>query len=534
MIRDQLVDAVEDALAELGVDPAPADFVVERPARREHGDWSTNAALVSAKSAGRNPRELGQALADYLSVNRPPHVEALDIAGPGFVNFTLAPTWLHDVLVTVVEEGEQDYARLDIGSGQSVNIEFVSANPTGPIHAGGGRWGAYGDSLARILARCGYAVHKEFYINDRGVQTQLFGQSLVARQDGEEPPENGYAGQYIEEWAAEMPGDADPAEWGKHRSLEDAREVLGSMNVEFDSWSSETAVVMSGAMDAAIGELRAAGHVYEAEGATWLRTTDFGDDQDRVLIKSDGEIAYFAPDIAYHLDKFRRGDLVIDVLGADHHGYVPRMRAALLALGKPADAYEAIVGQNVKLIRDGDEVKMSKRAGTIIEIRDLIDEVGPDVARFAYLLQSIDSPQTIDLDLLTAQASENPVFYVQYANARIHSIGREAAERGVERHPLAEVDLGALVEERELELLRQLSMLPEVLEVACRERAPHKITNWVRDLAAAFHGFYRDCPILRTDTPSDVQQARLWLAEATRIGLAIGLDLLGVSAPDRM
>ncbi len=534
MIRDQLVDAVEKALEKLGVDPMPSNFVVERPARREHGDWSTNAALVSAKAAGKNPRELGQQLADYLLENRPPHVEAMDIAGPGFVNFKLAPTWLYDVLTEVIEQGEENYARLDLGKGASINVEFVSANPTGPIHAGGGRWGAYGDSVARIFTRCGYAAHKEFYINDRGVQTQLFGQSLVARKNGEEPPENGYMGAYIEEWAAEMPADVDPTAWGKDRSLADAREVLGAMNVEFDTWSSETAVVESGALEVALAQLKEAGHVYEADGATWLRTSDFGDEKDRVLVKSDGQMSYFMPDIAYHLDKFNRGDHIIDILGADHHGYVPRIRAALLALGKPAEAYEAIIGQNVKLMRDGDEVKMSKRAGTMVEIRDLVDEVGPDVARFAYLLQSVDSAQTLDLDLLTAQAAENPVFYVQYANARIHSIAREAKERDIERLPMADVDFTVLTEERELELLRQLSALPEILELACIERAPHKITNWVRELAAAFHGFYRDCPILRSDIPADVQQARLWLAEASRVGLAIGLDLLGVSAPERM
>ncbi len=534
MIREQLVDAVEEALENLGVAPLPSNFVVERPARREHGDWSTNAALVSAKSAGKNPRELGQQLADYLLANRPPHVEGMDIAGPGFVNFKLAPTWLYDVLVEVIEKGEADYARLDLGQGASVNVEFVSANPTGPIHAGGGRWGAYGDSVARIFSRCGYAPHKEFYINDRGVQTKLFGQSLMARKNGEDPPENGYMGAYIEEWAAEMPDDVDPIAWGRDRSLADAREVLGSMNVEFDTWSSESAIVESGALEKALDILKEAGHIYEADGATWLRTSEFGDEKDRVLVKSDGEMAYFMPDIAYHLDKFNRGDHIIDILGADHHGYVARIRAALLALGKPAEAYEAIVGQNVKLLRGGEEVKMSKRAGNLVEIRDLVDEVGSDVARFAYLLQSVDSAQTLDLDLLTTQAAENPVFYVQYANARIHSIGREAAERGIERLPMAEVDLTVLTEERELELLRQLSALPEVLELACNERAPHKITNWVRELAAAFHGFYRDCPILRTDTPADVQQARLWLAEGTRVGLAIGLDLLGVSAPEQM
>ncbi len=534
MIRDQLLAAVHDALVHLGVDTVPDGVVVERPARREHGDWSTNAALVSAKAVGKNPRELGQALADHLDANRPPHVEALEIAGPGFVNFRLAPTWLHDVLIEVIDEGEADYGRLSIGDGLTVNIEFVSANPTGPIHAGGGRWGAYGDSLARLMARCGYEPHTEFYINDRGVQTVLFGQSLAAAKAGDETPEKGYKGVYIDDWAAEMPDDVDPTTWGIERSLTDSRLVLADMNVEFDTWSSEKALVEAGAEAEVLDRLKQSGLVYDKDGATWLKTSEYGDTDDRVLIKSDGEYTYFTPDIAYHLDKYNRGDHLIDILGADHHGYAPRMRAALIALGKPAESYEVIIGQNVKLVRDGTEVKMSKRAGDIVEIRDLIDEVGADVARFAYLLQSVDSPQTLDLDLLSTQASENPVFYVQYANARIHSIGREAAERGIERSPLSGVDLSVLDHERELEVLRVLSSLPEVLEVAVKERAPHKVTTWVRELAAAFHGFYRDCPILRSDIEPETQQARLWLAEASRVGLAIGLDLLGVSAPEHM
>ena len=539
MIREQLLEAVRDAMAGLGVDPLPAAVVIERPARREHGDWSTNAALVSAKTAGRNPRELGQALLDALDADPPPHVERLELAGPGFVNFHLAPTWLHEELRTVAGSADRaaggaEWGRLDLGHGRSVNIEYVSANPTGPIHAGGGRWGAFGDSLARIMDRCGYKVHREFYINDRGVQTRLFGASLEAARTGDEPPEDGYLGAYIAEWAAEMPADADPVEWGKQRSLQEARDVLASMHVEFDTWSSEAAIVATGAMDDVLVELRAGGHVFVKDGATWLRTTTFGDDQDRVLIRSDGEPTYFLPDIAYHRDKYNRGDHLIDILGADHHGYVPRMRAALQALGYDADRYEAIIGQNVKLVRNGVEVKMSKRAGTIVEIGDLLDEVGPDVARFVYLLQSIDSPQTIDLDVLTVQAAENPVFYVQYANARIHSIGQQAAERGVQRRPLAEVDLSVLVDERELELLRELSAFAEVLELACNERAPHRLATWVRGLAGAFHGFYRDCPILRSDVEPELTQARLWLAEAARIGLAAGLDLLGVDAPESM
>lgn len=533
MIRDQLTSALAGCLEELGVGP-PADGVhLERPARREHGDWSSNVALVTAKGVGRPPRALAQDIIDRLAVDLPEHVTAVELAGPGFVNFRLAPTWLHDVLRDVVSQGEE-YGRLGIGAGSVVNLEYVSANPTGPLHAGGGRWGAFGDTLARIFARCGYGVQREYYVNDRGVQTILFGASLTAARSGEPPPENGYVGAYIAQWAAEMPDNAEPVQWGLERSLHDVRTALGSMNVTFDRWASERALVDSGAMERVVERLRAGGYVEERDGATWLRTTEFGDDQDRVLIKGDGEPTYFVPDIAYHDDKFTRGDLVIDILGADHHGYVGRMRAAMQMLGHPAEAYEVIIGQNVTLMRDGAEVKISKRAGTMIEVGDLIEAVGPDVARFAYLLQSIDTRQTIDIDLLSSQANENPVFYVQYANARIHSIGREAAARGIDRVPLADGDLSVLTHERELDVLRALSTLSECLELAARERAPHKVSTWVRELAAAFHGFYHDCPVLRSDVPTEVQQARLWLVEASRVGFAIGLDLLGVAAPEEM
>jgi arginyl-tRNA synthetase len=534
MIRDDLLTAVRHALGALGVDPVPDGVGMVRPARREHGDWSTNAALVAAKAAGRDQRELGQALAGHLAAAGVRHVERLEVAGPGFVNFHLAPTWLHDVLRQVVEQGVGGYARTTTGAGRSVNVEYVSSNPTGPLHAGGGRWGAFGDSLCRLLERCGHPTHREFYVNDRGTQVVLFGQSLLACKRGEPPPDNGYHGAYVAEWAAEMPDDADPVTWGRDRALRDVRESLEAMHVRFDTWASEQALVESGAMEATLAELRAAGHVYEQDGATWLRTTTFGDDKDRVLVRSDGEPTYFLPDIAYHRDKFTRGDLVIDILGADHHGYVGRMRAALQALGHPPEDYEAIIGQNVTLVRGGQEVRLSKRTGTMVEVRDLIDEVGPDVARFAYLLQSIDTTQTIDIDVLRARAAENPVYYVQYAHARIHSVGREAANRGVQRRPLADADLAGLTHPRELELLRVLSALPELVPLAAAERAPHRVATWSRELAAAFHGFYHDCPILRTDVPPDLQQARLWLVEASRVGLAIGLDLLGVSAPEQL
>ncbi|WP_436793236.1 arginine--tRNA ligase [Actinospongicola halichondriae] len=540
MIRETLAAAVETAAAGIDLDPSAVRWTMERPARREHGDWSCNLALASAKAAGRNPREIADDLVTALEAMGLDHVDAVEIAGPGFVNFRLAPTWLHDVLVEVVEAGQDGYARLDIGAGAKVNVEFVSSNPNGPIHAGHGRGAAFGDALARILERSGFDVTREFYLNDRGVQMLRYAESLLARKRGEDVPEGGYGGEYVADWAAEMPDDVVDAgieairAWGYERALADQREVLEAFHVHFDVWSSEQALVDSGAMDTALADLRERGHAFDADGATWLRSTDFGDDKDRPLIKSDGEPTYLLPDIAYHRDKFARGfDLLIDVWGADHHGYVPRMRAAIEALGHDPAEFEVPIVQIVRLERDGKEVRLSKRAGDIVELRDLIDEVGPDVARLTYLLQSIDSQQTIDLGLITSKSNDNPVFYVQYANARIHSIMGKVADAGVTRAPLADVDLSVLTHEREIEVLRTLSELPDVLGVAARERTPHTITNWVRELADRFHGFYHDCYVIG-DVPADVTQARLWLVESARVGLSIGLDLLGVSAPEHM
>jgi arginyl-tRNA synthetase len=434
----------------------------------------------------------------------------------------------------VLAGGEEGYARLDLGEGKRVNVEFVSANPTGPIHAGGGRWAAFGDSLCRILERTGHVVHREYYLNDRGVQMGIFGASLAARQAGTPLPEDGYAGEYISEWATEMPDDVDPVTWGYERAKRDLRESLAGIGAEFDTWSSEQALADSGEVEAALEDLRRRGVVFEEDGATWLRTTDFGDDKDRVLVKSDGEPTYLLPDIAYHRNKYNRGfDLLIDIWGSDHHGYVARLKAGVQALGHAPDELEIILGQMVSLVRGGEEVRLSKRAGTLVLLEDLVAAVGSDVARLTFLLQSLDTRQTIDIDLITSKSNDNPVFYVQYANARIHSIGRRAAEAGIERAPLADVDLSLLVHERELDLLRKLGELPDVLALASADRAPHKVTTWVRELADRFHGFYHDCYVIG-DVPPELTQARLWLVEGARTGLAIGLDLLGVSAPEAM
>ncbi len=536
MIRDQLVDALRATLVALEVEPLPDTIHLERPARREHGDWSSNVAMATAKKAGRNPRELAQQIADALSATPPPHVTAVEIAGPGFVNFRLADSWLHDVLGTVVAQGAEQFGRHQIGVGTSVNVEWVSANPTGPLHVGHGRNAAYGDTVVRLLERCGYTVSREFYLNDRGTQMLNFAASLLARKQGQKPdPVDGYQGQYIIDWAAEMPDDVDPIEWGEARAIEDHRSVLASMNITFDTWFSERSLVESGAVEETLADLRDRDMAFDDEGAVWLRSTTYGDDKDRVLVKSDGEFTYLLPDIAYHRDKFSRGfDLLIDVWGADHHGYVPRMKAAIQALGHGADDLQVELTQLVKLVREGTEVKLSKRTGDIIELREVIDEVGADAARLTFLLQSIDTSQTFDIDVVKSEAMDNPVFYVQMAYARIRSIKRRATEAGITRLPIEEVDLGLLVHERELDVLRSLSELPDAVLLACTDRAPHKMTTWLRELAGAFHGFHHDCYVISDTTPGELTQARLWLVEAAEIGLAVGLDVLGVSAPESM
>jgi arginyl-tRNA synthetase len=534
VIRDDLAAALRDALAASGVDPLPEQVHLERPANREHGDWSSNVALASAKRAGRNPRELAQELVDHVAAQQVPHVEGVELAGPGFVNFRLAPTWLHDVLAEVLEGGVDGFARSDVGGGERVNVEFVSANPTGPVHAGHARGAAHGDSLARLLERTGHVVTREFYINDRGVQMQKFGESLAARKAGEEPPEGGYLGEYIVEWAAEMPEGVDPVVWGEERAIADQTEALGSFGVHFDRWFSELTLVASGAIEDTLRTLLDEGVAFEQDGATWLRSTDHGDDKDRVLVKSDGEYTYLLPDIAYHRDKFSRADRLINVWGADHHGYVVRMKAAMAALGHDPAKLEVEITQMVDLLKDGEPMKLSKRAGTVVELRDIVEEVGPDAARLTYLLQSIDSRQTVDLAEVASQGMDNPVFYVQMAHARIHGIARKAAEAGIVRGPLDASAIALLTHERELDVLRSLSELPDIVTIAARDRAPHKVTTWVRELAGAFHGFYHDCYVVGEGVSAELSDARLQLVEAARIGLSIGLDLLGVSAPESL
>lgn len=545
MIREQLVTAVEAAIAAAGF-PLPASGVVlDVPKARDHGDFATNAALQLAKPAGRPPREVAEAIQAHLMAAGVPHLADVDIAGPGFLNLKLAPTWLHELLRAVVAAG-RDFGSSTVMVGQNINLEFVSANPTGPIHAGGGRWIAVGDALAKLLATQGAAVHREYYLNDTGNQLNTFRASLYARYTNTELPEDGYVGQYMIDIADALRqehGDQLDAEtlceFGLQAVIAGIRDDLARIGVHFETWFSERTLHANGDVVDVLQTLDAKGVTYAKDGAIFLRSSELGDDRDRVLLKSDGTTTYLCNDFAYHRNKFSRGfSHLINIWGSDHHGQVKSLQVGVGALMGTVGEPEIILGQLVKLLRtdaqSGEkvEIKLSKRAGNIITLADILDEVDADVARMTFLLQSLDTKQTFDLDMVTSQSMDNPVYYVQMAHARIASIARKAADAGVERRDLASVDLSLLVHDRETELLRALAQYPDVLAEAAVQRAPHRLTHWVLDFAALFHGFYRDCRVLGVEP--ELTQARLWLGEACRVGLSNALAVLGVSAPESM
>ena len=527
---------------------AGTEFVLERPRDAGHGDLATNLAMVVAKRERANPRIVAARVLEEL--NLPAVLVArTEIAGPGFINFWLAPDQLAQAHVAILRAGP-DYGRSDIAAGLKVNVEFVSANPTGPLHVGHGRGAALGDGIASLLEWTGHAVTREFYINDAGVQIDRLAQSLWARVQeaagrSAAIPEGGYHGEYLKEnaqavLAREGAAFADlPAEEGVRRcralALQIQREEqdadLRTFGVHFDVFSSEQAVYDRGEVQEALDTLAARGFTYESDGALWLRTTDFGDDKDRVLRKQDGSLTYLVPDIAYHLDKHARGfDRVIDVWGADHHGYIPRMRAVLLALGYPPEFFDVALVQLVKVVRGGEEVKMSKRSGEFVTLRDLFEEVGVDAARYFFLMRRGDSQMVFDVDLAKKQTDENPVFYVQMAHARLSGIFRTAAiEPDSVEGPL---DLTALPAPEDTELLKKLASFPEAVTRAAREREPHRITTYLDELAGVIHGWYHHTRTV--GEPAEIERARLLLARAARIVLANGLRLLGITAPDRM
>jgi arginyl-tRNA synthetase len=524
--------------------PVPDDVVVERPKNPEHGDYATNVALRLAKPAGQPPRAVAELLAEELRAR--PGIAAVDVAGPGFLNITLAQGALGRIAVDAVTAGAA-YGHTDTLAGQRLNLEFVSANPTGPVHIGGTRWAAVGDALGRLLEASGATVTREYYFNDAGAQIDRFAGSLMAAAHGRPVPEDGYAGDYIGEIAAQVvavePGvldlpEAQQQERFRERGVElmfaEIKRTLAAFGVDF----SERTLHDTGALEKAIARLRENGHVYEADGATWLRTTDFGDDKDRPLVKSDGDPTYFAADCAYYLDKRSRGfDKVVIMLGADHAGYVGRYKALVAAVGDdPEEHLEILLGQLVNLVRDGEPVRMSKRAGTVVLLEDLMEAVGADAARYALARASVDQQIDLDLDLWSRQTNDNPVFYVQYAHARISSVLRNAADLGVALGEPGDVDVAQLTHERENVLLRALGEFPRVLTSAAELRAPHRVARYLEELAGTYHRFYDSCRVLpRGDeetTPLSV--ARLWLCAATAVVLRNGLGVLGVSAPERM
>ena len=529
--------------------PAPTvdQIVVERPKSRDHGDYATNIALVLAKQVGRNPRDLAQDLADSLVTAE--GVASVEVAGPGFVNITLDAAALGEVARAAVIEGAA-YGHSVTLEGRNVNVEFISANPTGPLHLGHTRWAAVGDAIARVLAAAGANVAREFYINDRGVQMDKFGESVMAAAHGQPVPEDGYHGGYITDLAAQIIAE-DPdvldqpdddqlvsfREAAYAKQLRQQQQVLELFRTHFDVWYSERQLHSSGAVERGLDRLREQGHVFEQDGAVWLRTTDFGDDKDRVLVKADGEYTYFASDTAYYVDKRSRGfDVNIYLLGADHHGYVNRLRAVAACAGDDMDAnIEVLIGQLVKITRGGQEVKLSKRAGNIVTLEDLVEEVGVDAARYTLTRYPADSPLTLDLETITRQTSDNPVFYVQYAHARISSVLRGAEDMGIDWRALP-FEPSLLVHEREDDLLGTIAQFPAVVASAAELREPHRIARYLEELATVYHRFYDVCWVLpRGDEElGDLHVARLWLCAAARQVLANGLDLLGVSAPDRM
>lgn len=552
-IKAALLSAISEGQLNLTPDDVPTEIVVERPKNLDHGDWATNVAMQVGKKAGLNPRAAAEILQPLLSAL--PGVEVVEIAGPGFINIRLSAASQGELARHIIAKGN-NFGRGTQLAGKKINVEFISANPTGPLHLGHTRWAAVGDAIARVLEAEGAESAREFYVNDLGVQMDKFGNSVKAAALGESIPEDGYHGAYIPELAAQVvsqnPGIVDLPEPQRSDAfresayalqLADQKRVLDNFNTHFDVWSSEKSLHTSGAVNRAFEKLKSQGHMFIEEGATWLHTSDFDDDKDRVLIKADGALTYFASDTAYYVDKRNRGyDLCIYLLGADHHGYVNRLRAVAACAGDdPDENIQILIGQMVKMLKNGEEVRLSKRAGNIITLEDLVDEVGVDAARYSLIRYPVESPLVLDLDLLVSSTNDNPVYYVQYAHARIASVVRNAAELGLipantsDWDP-ATFDPSQLTDDREGALLGLLADYPRVVASAAELREPHRIARYIEEVATSYHSFYASCRVLpQGDEPvTELNIARLWLCAATRQVIFNGLELLGVSAPDRM
>ena len=529
----------------------PASLTLERPKNRDHGDYATSIALVLAKSAGLAPREIAQALSTALLADATvsKDLSAVDIAGPGFLNLTLAKASQGGVIASILTQ-QGEFGKSSTLAGTKINLEFVSANPTGPLHLGHTRWAAVGDALGRVLSAAGADVTREFYVNDRGVQMDLFGESIRSSVLGLPRPENGYHGLYIDDLAKaivashpefkDLPESESIAAFrdaGYALQLADQQRVLDNMNTHFDVWFSERSLYVDNFFDHCLQTLKSNGHVFEHEGAIWLRTTDFGDDKDRVMIKSDGSFAYFASDSAYYISKRERGfDVLIYMLGADHHGYVHRLKALASCAGDdPTKNIDILVGQLVKILENGEELKLSKRAGTIITLEELIEKVGVDAARYTLIRYPVDTPMVMDVDVLRSRTNENPVYYVQYAHARICGVLRNAADLGI-TYGVNEIHPELLEHERERELIGALGEFPRIVASAAELREPHRVARYVEELAGIYHRFYADCRVLPLgdEAPSALHSARATLCQSTAQVIANSLAMLGVSAPEKM
>ncbi|MDI6799596.1 MAG: arginine--tRNA ligase [Actinomycetota bacterium] len=534
-----------------------ADVLIEHPKEKGHGDFATNLALILAKRLKKSPRKLADEMVEALKGEHH-FISRVETAGPGFINFFLSDDWYRECLREIKKKGPS-FGRVELGGGKSVQIEFVSANPVGPMHVGHGRWAAVGDALARLLNFAGYRVHKEFYINDYGNQMNIFAASVTARylelfgRQAEFPPE-GYMGEYVKDIAAdiiELDGDryvemdeaerlTEMGEAAYKDVITHTKRVLSDMGVTFDNWFSERELHRSGAVLEAVWDLKRAGFTYEENGAVWFASTKFSDDKDRVLIRESGEPTYFAADVAYHKDKLKRGfDGLIDIWGADHHGYAGRVKAAIEALGYPKDKLTIIIGQLVNLLRAGEPVRMSKRTGEMVTLEELLSEVGSDAARYFFLTKSTDTALDFDIELAKKRSSDNPVYYVQYAHARISSIIRFADEKGVKAAIARGDGLSHLDHPSELDLMRKLAEFEEVIEISATKLAPYRLTKYAEEVAGLFHVFYTKCRVIfdeETASEEDLAKSgpRLILAEATRQIIANCLSILGISAPDKM
>ncbi|NBQ67008.1 MAG: arginine--tRNA ligase [Actinobacteria bacterium] len=553
MLATAILESVKAAIengelpAELSSNRALNEITLERPKNRDHGDYATSIALALAKGAGKAPRQIAEIIANSLRSSE--IIERIEIAGPGFINITLVKASQGAVVNSIFAQGEK-YGEVKILSGVKINLEFISANPTGPLHLGHTRWAAVGDALARVLIAAGAKVAREFYINDRGNQMDLFGASLAASALGQARPEDGYQGQYIDDLAQEIlikhpeykdltGQSANDAfrEAGYELQLAQQKEVLDNFGTRFDIWFSERSLHSGDGIDTALATLKSQGHTYEDDGAIWLRTTDFGDDKDRVLVKSGGELTYFSSDTAYYLDKRRRGfDICIYMLGADHHGYVGRLKATAACAGDdPEYNIHVLIGQLVKIIEGGQEIKLSKRAGTIITLEELVEKVGVDAARYTLIRYPVDTPMVLDIDLLKKRTNDNPVFYVQYAHARICAVLRNAKDLSIP-YGINSYQAELLTHDRERELLGSLAEFPRVVASAAELRQPHRIARYIEELATLYHGFYNDCRVLPLgdESPSAIHSSRASLCDATRQVISNALNLLGVSSPEKM